>query len=125
MSFSGKPDERLDGVWVSDRERTLANIGASDVPEERLRFLRENLGQLRYCFRGDKTAAFFPGTLKQDIELDTYWATSATPTSVAVKTGRGVTRTLYMGSDCFRHAVPGWGYEEYFCRRLGMENPCG
>ena len=122
--FNHKTDERLEGVWVSDREKTLRNLGSS-LSEERLRSLRHNLGQLGYCFRGDRAAAFFPGTKKSEVELTTYWVTETTPTSVTVKTASGLSRTLHLQGGCFHHAVPGWGYEEYFCRRPDTENPCG
>lgn len=124
-SCSGKPDARLEGVWVSDRERTLANLDLGSLSEERLRWLRKNLGQLGYCFHGDKAAAFTAGAKADEIQPMTYWVTEAGPSFVTLRTNTGVTRTLYLQGGCFHHAVPGWEYEEYFCRRPDGENPCG
>ena len=71
-SISSKGDEQLDGIWFSNKERTLAKIGEKKLSEERLRYLQANLGQLRLCFSGDKVAAFFAGTPKDQIEVETY-----------------------------------------------------
>lgn len=120
----GHGTSRLDGVWISDRSKTLANIDASGLPEERLQFLRRNLGELRYCFKGDRTAALFPGTTKEEVVLSAYWVNSETRSSVTVKTNRSAARTLHIDEGCFHHDTE-WGYKEYFCRKPGMENPCG
>ena len=91
-SVGGKTDERLDGVWVSDQRKTLANIGSANLSAERLRFLRENVGQLRYCFHREKIAAYVPGTSKEQIDLDTYWVTETTPSSATVNSSPSPTR---------------------------------
>jgi hypothetical protein len=124
-SSSVKTDERLSGVWVSDKEVTLAKIRTTTIPKHQMQFLRENLGQLQLCFMGNKTAAFFPGTTKSEIELATYRVTESTPSSATVETSRGITQTLHFENGCFYHAVPGWDYNEYFCHKPGRENPCG
>lgn len=123
--LSGKPDARLEGVWVSNRERTLANLAPASLPDEHLRWLRKNLGQFAYCFRGGQAAAFTLGARAGEIQPMKYWVTESTSTSVTLSTSTGITRTLHLRDGCFHHAVPGWGYEEYFCRRADGENPCG
>lgn len=121
-SIAGDP--RLDGVWVSDKDKTLANIRAVDIPADRVRFLRENLGQLSMCFSGTRIATFFAGTTPKPGDIETYRVSESSPSSVTVKVGRGTVRTLHLEGECLRHIVPDWGYEEYFCRKSVVENPC-
>lgn len=118
----GKTDERLEGVWVSDKKKTLAHIDARVVTVEHLRFLRENLGQLSYCFAENRTAAFVRDS--REVQPITYVVEVSTPSYVMVNADKGKVRTLHFEEGCIRHEVPGWAYQEYFCRRLGVQNPC-
>ena len=117
-----KHDPRLDGVWVSDRDKTLAQIDDMRVSAERLGFLREHLGGLRYCFSGNRTASYFGDS--SEVQLNIYSVAESTPSSVTVAVGIDKVGTFYFGDECIHHEVPGWGYKEYFCRRPGVQNPC-
>lgn len=121
---SSSGDPRLDGVWVSDKTKTLANIRAAEISADRIQFLRRNLGQLHMCFSGGRTAAYHSESHLGPNDVATYRVTESTPTSVTVKVDRGPVRTLHMEGECLHHLVPGWEYQEYFCRKSALKNPC-
>lgn len=109
-------DERLEGVWISDREMTLSKINSTRLSEKQLAFLRQNLGELRFAFSGGRTAVLFSSDPDAPVKYERYSVLESTPTSVTIKTSRVEEATYHFVDGCFYLVNEDWGYREYFCR---------
>lgn len=110
-----KYDARLEGVWVSNSEMTLSHLGSVKLPDNQLKFLRANLGELQFAFLSNRTAALFSSAQEKIPTFEGYQVTRSTQNSVSIKTESGTEATYYFVGDCM-YLNAEWGYNEYFCR---------
>jgi len=112
-------DPRLEGAWISNKDMTMAKIGdTSNLSREKIEYLENNLGELQFVFKGNKTAVFLTSQPKYEPEFESYRITAINENSISIKTSRGVEATYYLQDNCFYLINSNWGYKEYFCNNL-------
>lgn len=109
-------DPRLEGTWVSDRERTLASLSSeSAFSEEQLSFLQRNLGELQFHFSGSKTAVSFTSDPDEPLQWEPYKVRSFDEESVSISIKSGARVEYTFDGNCI-YMQAAWGYREHFCR---------
>ena len=119
LAGCGKPmniyDNRLQGTWISNKERTLAAIDESKVEPEMLSFLKENLGDLGFIYEGARTAVIFTKNPDIEPEFKEYKTVDVLENSVVIVPPEGEEITLTYEGNCY-FVVTRSNYNEYFCR---------
>ncbi|NIP67519.1 hypothetical protein GWM83_00395 [Candidatus Bathyarchaeota archaeon] len=109
--------ERLEGVWISDREKTLESIERKHSIGDRL---KKHLGKMRYEFRDNTIAFYLPGDSRDgEIKRESYSVISENEGSIKIETERGITATFYFEGRCF-YVRSSDGFREYFCSQFGI-----
>lgn len=111
----------IEGVWRSDRERTLAALKESkSLSAEKRAFLEEHLGELYVSFRGNEARIFFEDIPEAEVEAQTFEVLEENNLQVTIEVdipGPGTKRITYrFAGDCIVLTQEQWGYDEYFCR---------
>jgi hypothetical protein len=108
-------DPRLEGVWTSNKELTLNNLGETSLTEKQLTFLKENLGDIQFTFKNHKTAINFTSDPIEKLEFKKYKTVSINTNSVTIIPPGGTEKTLTFDGNCF-YIDTDWSYREYFCK---------
>lgn len=111
----------LEGVWRSDRERTIAGLkGNSSITAERRAFLEEHLGDLYFSFRGNEARVFFEDIPEREVDEQTFEVLEESERQITVEIDipgpESIRITYRFDGDCIVSTQEQWGYDEYFCR---------
>lgn len=108
-------DNRLEGIWTSDKEMTLENLADHSLSDEQLAFLEKNLGDMQYIHKDGKVAVSFVSAPIKPLQFSKYTVYESTADSIVVghKTSEKV--KLHFYKHCFFHMTD-WGINEYFCK---------
>ena len=110
-------DDRLEGTWISDKQKTLSALDKTEgVSKEMREFLERHLGEIGVVFKVRRTALIDVTDHLTDPRFYKFSVTASDKNSISIET-RGVRATYYFEGNCFylkdEHIK---NYIEYFCK---------
>ena len=111
---TSEPSSRLTGTWFSNKELSLLQSDLSSIKPGKLKFLKENLGDMGFVFKNNQMTVIFksdPFTPKEFIEFE---VTNSTDDSITIKPDGGLEAKYTFEGDCY--FIKSGKFTEYFCR---------
>ena len=108
-------DNRLEGIWWSNKEMTLSNTDLTKLNNETRQFLEKNLGDLGFIYKKDKNAPLSKRNPSSEIKYERYELVKKTNDSVTISSLNGIKIKLTFKGNCY-YVDSTLGLNEYFCK---------
>lgn len=116
VSCSQSPyDERLEGIWWSNKEMTFNNTDITKLNKETRQFIEKNLGDLGFIYKKDKNAPLSKSNKSSKIKYEKYKLIKKTNNSVTISSLDGLEIKLTFNDNCY-YVDSTLGLNEYFCK---------
>ena len=114
------PYERLAGTWFSSKELSLLHSDLSGIEAEKLKFLKENLGELGFRFKHNTMTMLLrsdPFAPRATIEFE---ITHSTDHTLTIKPEGGRESTYTFEGECY--FLNSGRFREYFCKEATADS---
>ena len=108
-------DERLEGIWWSNKEMTLKKANRTKLNPKTLQFLKKSLGDLGFIYKKEKSASLSKKNPSLEIKYESYKLVKTTNNSVTIASLNGPEIQLTFEGNCYSVDTT-LGLNEYFCK---------